>query len=157
MTRGGAWLAFLAAVVAAGACSAVVLFNVVLSPTDSGEPPKPNGQAAAGEAPGEQPAAPTGDVTEPFRAFAVEGEPFPPEWLVRVQRVYWAGGGALWADAAMPRAPAERVRTIEQICLKLSEYVTDRQRLAWHGVSVRAVDGAELLTRTDPAGPCRPV
>ena len=114
---------------------------------------QPGGEANATSA---KPPVPTGDATEAFRAFAREGEPFPPEWLVRTQRVYWAEGGALWADATMPSVRAERLRTIEQICLHLSEYVTERLRLDWHGVSVRGADGGELLTRANPTDPCRP-
>jgi hypothetical protein len=157
-------IAFLVAALAAVAVAATVLVALVLVPAERRDPPEngtvPNGTAGAGEvtggAPAEQPPAPTGDVTEAFRAFANEGEPFPPEWLVRTQRVYWAAGGALWADATMPRAPAERVRTIEQICLHLSAYVTERLRLDWHGVSVRAADGTALLTRASTTDPCRP-
>jgi hypothetical protein len=136
---------------------------VVFAPAEPRDLPERNGpaqgQPAAGAeprtAPAEQP-PPTGEVTEPFRAFANEGEPFPPEWLVRTKRVYWVDGGALWADATMPSAPRERVYTIEQICLKLSEYVTERLRLDWHGVSVRTTDGQELLTRANTTDPCRP-
>jgi hypothetical protein len=158
VTRAGAWIAFLAAAGAAGVCAAGILFAVVLSPAEQRDPPEREGPVANGPvaATSTKAAAPTGDATEAFRAFAREGEPFPPEWLVRTQRVYWADGGALWADATMPSVRAERLRTIEQICLHLSEYVTERLRLDWHGVSVRSPDGRELLTRANPTDPCRP-
>jgi hypothetical protein len=160
VTRAGTWLALLAAAGAAGVCAAGLLFAFVLSPAERGDPPEGDGPVANGQpadaATPAKPPAPTGDATEAFRAFAREGEPFPPEWLVRTQRVYWAEGGALWADATMPGARAERLRTIEQICLKLSEYVTERLRLDWHGVSVRATSGQELLTRANPTDTCRP-
>ena len=84
------------------------------------------------------------------------GEPFTPEWLIRVKRVYWTDDGALWADATMPRNPPERAFTIDKICQKLSEYVTDVVRRDWPGISVRSVGGEELLTRATPSDPCRP-
>jgi hypothetical protein len=158
------WIAFLATVVAGGLVAAGVLYVVVFAPAEPRDLPaqaEPAAQgpaapgAESGTAPGKQP-PPTGDATEAFRAFANEGEPFPPEWLVRTKRVYWVDGGALWADATMPNAPPERVRTIEQICAKLSEYVSERLRLDWNGVSVRTTDGKELLTRTNTTDPCRP-
>jgi hypothetical protein len=162
VTRLGARIAFLIAVLAAGLAAAAVLYVVVFATAEPRDPPERNGPAAQpaaseerGAAPAKQP-PPSGDVTEAFRAFANEGEPFPPEWLVRTKRVYWVDGGALWAEATMPRAAPERVRTIEQICVKLSEYVTERLRLEWHGVSVRTTDGQELLTRANPTDPCRP-
>jgi hypothetical protein len=161
VTRAGSWIAFLTAAAAAGACAAGILFAVVLAPAEERDPPQRDGPEAAVEgeergAASAKPPAPTGDATAAFTAFAREGEPFPPEWLVRTKRVYWADGGALWADATMPSVRAERLRTIEQICLKLSEYVTERLRLDWHGVSVRTTDGQELVTRANPTDPCRP-
>jgi hypothetical protein len=116
--------------------------------TDGPAPPRP----ADGAAP---PAAPTGDVTRDFYDFAMINQKFAPEWLVRTKRVYWTADGALWANATMPRNTPERLRTIEQICGKLSEYVTGVARRAWRGVSVRAEDGTELLTRANPQDPCR--
>jgi hypothetical protein len=158
VNRAGAWT--LAGVLAAGLAAAGVLFAVVFAPAEPRDLREPTGPAAqdrpgASAGPAGQ-AQPSGEVTEAFRAFANEGEPFPPEWLVRTKRVFWADGGALWAEATMPRAAAERVRTIEQICVALSEYVTDRLRLEWHGVSVRTADGQELLTRANTTDSCRP-
>jgi hypothetical protein len=121
--------------------------------TSSGPPPlaaqSPTATPiAAGPAPGT-------DVTAPFRQFALTGEKFAPEWLVRIKRVYWSPAGSLWADAGMPRNPRERTFTIETICQKLSAYVVEVVRRDWPGVSVRDEDGAELLTRERLADPCR--
>jgi hypothetical protein len=101
------------------------------------------------------PAAGT-DVTAEFKEFAVIGRPFPPEWVIRIERVYWAKGGGLWADAAMPKNPRERDFTIEKICGSLSSYVTDVVRRGWPGVSVRDAAGAELITRARPSDSCEP-
>ncbi len=99
---------------------------------------------------------PTGDQTQAFYDFAMVGRTYPQEWLVRTKRVYWTDTGALWADATMPANARERTFTIESICQKLSEYVTAVARRDWQGISVRAVDGAELITRANPTDPCRP-
>lgn len=92
------------------------------------------------------------DLTPAFHDFAMVGQRFPPEWLVRVKRVYSTGTGALWADATMPGRRPGRVFTIEAICGALSDYVA---RHGWRGVSVRTLAGAELLTREKPADTCR--
>jgi hypothetical protein len=106
------------------------------------------------------PSAPAKDVdpdqTTPFYDFAMVGEKFPPEWLVRVQRVYFADDGRLMAESKMPNNPRERRRTIEAICLELSDYVTTGLRREWSGVSVRTVAGAELHTKDAPDGTCTP-
>jgi hypothetical protein len=115
-----------------------------LSPT-----PAPTASApAAGPAPGT-------DVTAPFWEFALIGERFPPEWLVRIKRVYWSPQGSLWADAGMPGNPRERAFTIEMICQELSAYVVEVVRRDWPGVSVRDEDGAELITRARSSDGCR--
>jgi hypothetical protein len=96
------------------------------------------------------------DVTVRFREFALVGEKYPPEWLVRTKRVYWSADGSLWADATMPRNARERAFTIESICEELSAYVMEVVRRDWPGVSVRSEKGAELITKAGPADSCRP-
>jgi hypothetical protein len=96
------------------------------------------------------------DVTARFREFALVGEKFPPEWLVRTKRVYWSPEGSLWADASMPRNPRERTFTIESICQKLSSYLVEVVRRDWPGVSVRDEKGTELITKARSSDSCRP-
>jgi len=96
------------------------------------------------------------DVTARFREFALVGEKFSPEWLIRTKRVYWSPEGSLWADASMPRNPRERTFTIESICQKLSAYVVEVVRRDWPGISVRDEKGAELITKARSSDGCRP-
>jgi hypothetical protein len=122
-------------------------------------PPPIAGVAAASPSPPSAPSVPAKDVdpdqTTPFHDFAMVGEKFAPEWLVRVERVYFADDGRLMAEAKMPNNPRERRRTIEAICLELSDYVTGLHR-KWSGVSVRTIAGAELHTKDAPDGSCTP-
>jgi hypothetical protein len=102
------------------------------------------------------PGRPDPDVDiEEFREFAMGDRAFPPEWLVRVKKVYWTEGGELRANTQMPSVARERAFTIENICDALSDYVTAAGR-PWHGVSVRDLDGDEVLTRARPTDPCAP-
>jgi len=96
------------------------------------------------------------DQTAPFRDFAMVGERFAPEWLVRTGRVYLDDDGRLVAEAKMPDNPRERRRTIEAICLELSDYLTEGLDREWTGVSVRTAAGADLHTKDAPDGSCVP-
>jgi len=95
------------------------------------------------------------DVTESFFEFARRGEPFAPEWLLRVTQVRWQDDGALWGFTTLPNDQRQRRMTIETFCEKLSAYVEASSR-PFAGVSVRAAqDNAELHTRPDLASDCR--
>jgi SAM-dependent methyltransferase len=150
-------LALLIAVAAAAVAAVVYLIaapdndsagNSVAASVPPSPPPTGSSPAAA--------PPPTADQTQAFHDFAMVGRTYPQEWLVRTKRVYWTETGALWATATMPANPRERTTTIESICQMLSDYVTTVAKRDWHGVSVRTVDGAELITRANPTDTCRP-
>ena len=147
-----AWLAFIAALIAciAGAIAYYLHPSRTADVASPGPPPITVSVAAS---------RPVGNTAEDpavgFRNLAMVGQKFTPEWLVRVKGVYWTGTGALWAETTMPNSATERVFTIEKICQKLTEYAQSTGR-EWHGVSVRAVGGAELHTRAQPTDSCRP-
>jgi hypothetical protein len=153
----GGWATVIAFMAAVALCiGASILYYLNLS-ADHEQVTSPGPPPIVSEPTSPAPAAPPARaITTEFRDFAMEGEPFTPEWLIRVKRVYWTDDGALWADAMMPRNPPERVFTIDKICQRLSEYVTDVVRRGWPGISVRSTDGEELLTRAKPSDPCRP-
>ena len=119
-----------------------------------GPPPIAGAEASPSPSP-TIPAVADPDQTTPFRDFAMVGERFAPEWLVRTQRVYLEDDGRLVAEAKMPNNPRERRRTIEDICLELSDYVTEGLGREWAGVSVRTVAGADLHTKDAPDGSLR--
>jgi hypothetical protein len=152
------WLAAVAGSVLVVCVTASILYyfaaddpEVVLS---EGPPPIAGAEASPSPSPTAEPVDP--DQTVPFRAFAMVGEKFAPEWLVRTQRVFLEDDGRLVAEAKMPNNPRERLRTIEAICLELSDYVNEGLRRDWAGVSVRTVAGADLHVKDAPDGTCAP-
>jgi hypothetical protein len=145
-------VAFLAAV-ALGIAGAIAYYLPSGHDSIASLGPPPISLSPTGSAP--IPGQPAGDTTVPFHDFAMVGQKFEPEWLIRVKRVYWTEIGALWADATMPTNSHERAFVVEKICQKLSEYVTNGAKRDWRGVSVRTVDGAELITRANPTDTCR--
>jgi hypothetical protein len=158
----GGWFtlsAFAVALIACIAASIAYYLNPSAAEDELAAPPSisaPPTAAAPGRAESTDPSGTTSTVdVEEFRAFAMGDRPFPPEWLVRVKKVYWTDSGELRANAQMPSIARERAFTIQNICEALSNYVAEAGR-PWHGVSVRDLDGDEVRTRVQQTDSCTP-
>jgi hypothetical protein len=87
------------------------------------------------------------DQTQAFRDFAVLDTVRPPEWLALVTSVYRAEDGMMWAITRWPAGYVDRGRNVQAVCGVLSSFVLRTAGGEFSGVTVRAVDGSELVTR----------
>ncbi len=71
----------------------------------------------------------------------------PPEWLALITTVYRAEDGMMWAVTRWPAGYVDRGRNVQAVCGVLSSFVLRTAGGEFSGVTVRAVDGSELVTR----------
>jgi hypothetical protein len=100
---------------------------------------------------------PAQEITDEFLQFAMFDRVREPPWLDRITRVFWAENGQLHAETSYPADwsdTSDPSRPVESICGQLYAYQL-REVRQWTGVAVLAVDGTELVVRTDQNGSCR--
>jgi hypothetical protein len=147
----------LVALVAAGVCvcsalAFVFVDNPFTSEGGATAAASPSVSATAA-APAASPPA-EADLTQAFKDFAEQDTVRPPEWVAFVTRVYQAEDGMMWAVTRWPAGYVDRGRNVQSMCGVLSSFVLRTSGGQFSGVTVRANDGSELVTRKAQTDSC---